>query len=143
MKKSTLLIVFFLLAFSQVFSQNWITDLTTAKELSTSQNKNIVLVFSGSDWCGPCIKLDKEIWSTQEFMKYSNENLILLKADFPKKKKNKLSKEQQDHNAMLAETYHAKFPLVVVLNSKGEVLDSFGYIKNFTPQDYINRISKL
>ena len=143
MKKTALLLVLTLLTFSQVFSQNWTTDFTTGKELSASQNKNIVLVFSGSDWCGPCIKLDKDIWSTQEFIEYSGEHLVMLKADFPRKKKNKLSKEQQAHNDMLAEKYHAKFPLVVVLNSEGEVLDSFGFIKNFSPQDYINRISKL
>jgi len=143
MIKSPLLLALALFTFSQLFSQNWVTDFSKAKELSASQNKNIVLVFSGSDWCGPCIKLDKDIWSTQEFIKYSDEHLILLKADFPRKKKNKLSKEQQAHNDMLAEKYHAKFPLVVVLNSKGEVLDSFGYIKDFTPQDYINRISNL
>ena len=143
MKKSTLLLAFALLTFSQVVAQNWTTDFSKAKELSASQHKNIMLVFSGSDWCGPCIKMESQIWQSNEFITYADEDLILLKADFPKKKKNRLPKEQQAHNDMLAEKYHAKFPLVVILNSKGEVLDSFGFLKDFTPQDYINRISKL
>ena len=143
MKKSTLVLAFTLLTFSQVVAQNWITDFSKAKEFSASQHKNIMLVFSGSDWCGPCIKMENQIWQSSEFVTYADEHLILLKADFPKKKKNRLSKEQQAHNDMLAEKYHAKFPLVVILNSEGEVLDSFGFIKDFTPQDYINQISKL
>jgi len=140
--KHPLIILVLLISF-QGFSQNWITDFSKAKELSASKNKNIVLVFSGSDWCGPCIKLDKTIWQSAEFKSYANDHLILLRADFPKRKKNKLSDEQQAHNDMLAEKYHARFPWVVVLDAKGTVLDEFGFVKNYTPQDYINRISKL
>ncbi|MFK5877910.1 MAG: thioredoxin family protein [Flavobacteriaceae bacterium] len=143
MKKSTILLAFTLLTFSQVFSQNWITDFSKAKEFSASQHKNIMLVFSGSDWCGTCIKMENQIWKSNGFVTYSDKHLILLKVDFPKKKKNRLSDELQAHNDKLAETYQAKFPLVVILDSDGKVLDSFGFIKDFTPQDYINRISKL
>ncbi|PCI08385.1 MAG: thiol-disulfide isomerase [Flavobacteriaceae bacterium] len=141
MKQS--LIILLLLISYQGFSQNWTTNFEKAKDQSALQDKKIVLVFSGSDWCGPCIKLEKEIWQSHEFISFADENLILLKADFPRKKKNKLSKEQQIQNDMLAEKYHARFPWIVVLDSKGNVLDAFGFVKNYTPQDYINRISKI
>ena len=141
MKQS--LIILILLISNHGFSQNWQTDFSKAKELASQQNKKIVLVFSGSDWCGPCIKLEKTIWQSTKFKSYADDHFIMLRADFPKKKKNKLSKEQQAKNDFLAEKYHARFPWVVVLDADGNVLDEFGFIKDYTPQDYINRISKI
>jgi hypothetical protein len=67
----------------------------------------------------------------------------MLKADFPRKKKNKLSAEQQVHNDKLAEKYQAQFPLVAVLNFEGKVLGRIGFKKKYTPEDYINFIAAL
>jgi len=125
-----------------MFSQNWITDFEEAKELALKNNKPIVLVFSGSDWCAPCMKLDKQVFDTEGFKEYSLENYVLLKADFPQRKKNKLSKEQQEHNNQLAEKYNKNgfFPLVIVLDSKGKSLGSLGY-KNIDAEAYIESIN--
>ena len=79
-------------------AQEWILDFDEAQVKAVEQDKNILLVFQGSDWCVPCMKLEKNIWESDEFIKYSQENLILVKADFPKKKSNKLSKAQMDKN---------------------------------------------
>lgn len=143
MKKVIILLTIIFLTFFEGISQNWITDLSEAKNLSTSQQKKIVLVFSGSDWCGPCMKLNTDIWKSLEFVDYSYDHFIMLKSDFPRKKKNKLSKEQQAHNDDLAEKYGAEFPLIVVLNSEGKVLGRIGYEKNYSPRDYIEYISAL
>ena len=118
--------------------QEWITDFDIAKEKSSETGNNIVLVFAGSDWCAPCIKLEKEIWESEAFKDYSKENYVLLKADFPRLKKNKLPKEQQKHNDALAEKYNTLgyFPLVLLLNSNGKVLGKTGY-KKTSPQSYI------
>ena len=72
------------------FSQNWETNFDVAKDRAEKEGKSIVMVFQGSDWCAPCMKLDKEIWTSQEFISYSDENLVMLKVDFPKRKKNAL-----------------------------------------------------
>ena len=138
-------VISFIILFTSIhgYSQNWLTDFSIAKEQSETQHKKIVLVFSGSDWCGPCIKLDNEIWKSEEFKEYAADNFVMLKADFPRKKKNKLSKEQQGHNDLLAEKYRAEFPLVVVLNSSGDELGRIGFKKDFSPKDYINYISEL
>jgi thioredoxin-related protein len=119
-------------------AQNWMTDFELAKVSAKEHNKIIVLVFQGSDWCAPCIKLDKEIWHTDEFKSYANDHFVMLKADFPKRKKNALSEEQQAHNNALAETYNKNgyFPYVVVLDDKGTVLGSAGY-KKMSPSEYI------
>ena len=120
------------------YSQEWKTNFETAKTEAAKQNKNILLVFSGSDWCGPCIKLDRDIWKSAEFMEYAKNNLILERADFPKKKSNQLSPEIRKMNQSLAEKYNkdGMFPLVIVLDKNGKVLGKTAYKKN-SPTEYI------
>ncbi len=125
-------------------AQNWLTNFEDATSLASKSNKNIVLVFQGSDWCAPCIKLDHEIWSTSAFIDYSKEHFILVKADFPRKSKNQLSKEQELQNKNLMEKYNKQgyFPFVAVINKKGELLGSTGY-KKTTPEDYIKTLTSF
>ena len=124
------------------FSQDWNTNIDQAKELASKNNQKIVLVFSGSDWCAPCIKLDREIWNTEAFKTYAKAHYVMLKADFPKRKKNALSKEQQEHNNVLAEKFNKNgyFPLVIVLDKNGTVLGKTGYQKT-TPEAFIKQIN--
>ena len=121
------------------FAQDWQNNFGKAKEMASKNNQPIILVFQGSDWCAPCIKLDQNIWSSDTFKKYAKAHFVMLKADFPKRKKNRLSKEQQKHNDALAEMYnnHGKFPLVVILDNNGKVLGKTGYDRKATPNDYI------
>jgi len=124
--------------------QDWQYDLNTAEKLATDENKTIILVFQGSDWCAPCIKLDKEIWSSDEFITYSKDHFVMLKADFPRKRQNSLSDEQQEKNNALAEKYNKSgyFPFVVVLNKEGRVLGETGY-KKMTPSEYIQHLESF
>jgi len=137
MKKISFLILF-LLSTSAIFAQDWTTNFEEAKILASKKNQNIVLVFQGSDWCGPCIKLDHEIWSTDIFKEFSKSHFVMLKADFPRRKANQLDSEQIQENTLLAEKYNPAgyFPFVVVLNSDGKVLGETGY-KKVTPTEYI------
>jgi len=137
------LIILLLFVGQLAIAQNWITDVDEAKKKSTESNKPIVLVFSGSDWCTPCMKLEKKVFDTEEFKQYASENYVLLKADFPQRKKNKLPKEQQEHNNQLAEKYNKNgfFPLVVVLSNEGKSLGSLGY-KNIEAKAYIKSINE-
>ncbi len=123
-------------------AQDWHTDFEQAKRIAKEKNQNIVLVFEGSDWCAPCKKLNREIFNSKEFKTYSKEHFVLLKVDFPKKKKNKLTKIQQEKNYSLAEKYNHRgfFPLVVVLNKKGDVLGETGYTKS-SPTEYIELLA--
>ena len=125
-------------------AQDWELDLTNAIERASQKKVPIILVFQGSDWCAPCIKLDREVWSTEEFKTYAHNNFIMLQADFPRKKKNTLSKDQQEKNNMLAEKYNYKgvFPLVVVLDAKGEIMGETGYLK-MSAAEYIDHLNTL
>lgn len=125
-------------------AQEWQTNFETAQDLAQKNNKNIVLVFQGSDWCAPCIKLDKEIWSSAEFQNLAKEHFVMLKADFPRKQKNKLPAEQETRNKSLASKYNPNgyFPYVVVLNPTGKVLGDAGYEKT-TPKTYFNKLNSF
>jgi len=94
-----------------------------------SQNKELILLnFSGSDWCIPCIKLHKNIIETDEFKKLETENVVVyINADFPRNKKNQLSSELKKENASLADQYNQKglFPYTLLLNSEGKILKSW------------------
>lgn len=143
-KKIGLLIVLWAALIPSVFAQEWLTKLDEAKSKATETNQNILLVFSGSDWCVPCMKLEKSIWNSEEFKTFSDDHFVLLRADFLKQKKNRLSEEQQAHNEQLAEKYNPNgfFPLVLVLNNEGEVLGQTGY-KNVAPSEYIKQLVAL
>tara|TARA_R110002033_G_scaffold28871_7_gene64871 strand:+ start:1003 stop:1437 length:435 start_codon:yes stop_codon:yes gene_type:complete len=125
-------------------AQNWHTNFAEAEAEAKKNDKPIVLVFSGSDWCAPCIKLDKDIWQSEEFKKYATGHYILYKADFPRRKTNKLSDEKEKENKILAEKYNRKgyFPLVLVLNAEGKVLGETGY-KKVTPAAYISSLNSF
>ncbi len=141
MKKIVAVCLLTLVTIASVTAQEWQTDFAKAKKIAAAESKPIILVFQGSDWCAPCIKLDREVWSTAYFKTYAAKHYVMLKADFPRKKGNALPEEQSKANAILAETYNKQgyFPFVVVLNSDGKVLGESSY-KKITPEDYIKQL---
>jgi len=140
MKKIIFIGVFLFISIN-VSGQTWLSNYDETIAQAQKENKNIIMVFAGTDWCAPCIKLEKYIWESEYFKKYAKDNWVLLKLDFPKRKANKLPKEQQNHNDELAEKYNNKgyFPLVLVLDKNGTVLGETGY-KKITAQEYINEL---
>ncbi|MEZ4803168.1 MAG: thioredoxin family protein [Gelidibacter sp.] len=141
MKKNILLTCLFVVLCYTVHAQEWHTNMDEAKKIASTNNEKILLVFQGSDWCAPCMKLDKQIFQTEEFQGLVKNNFVMLKADFPRKKANKLSPELEAQNAKLAETYNTQgfFPLVVVLDKTGKLLGKMGY-ENISPKEYYNKI---
>lgn len=122
--------------------QQWHTDLTQAMAEASEKSVPIILVFQGSDWCAPCIRLDREVWGTEAFKAYAEDHYVMLHADFPRKKQNALTEAQQQANNQLAERYNPNgiFPFVVVLDHSGKVLFETGY-KGMTPKDYITHLN--
>ncbi len=123
----------------------WFTDYTQAKTEAASSHKLVLINFSGSDWCGPCIRMKREIFGTETFEKYASDNLVLVHADFPRAKKNQLSKEQIKKNELLADKYdkEGKFPLTVLIDAQGKVLKEWEGLPNETPEKFINEISTI
>ena len=133
--------VLLILLSTSLSAQIWTSTWEQALQKANVEEKKIVLVFSGSDWCIPCIKLDKEVWMNQAFIAYAEENLILYRADFPKRKKNKLAPLLQEQNESLAEVYNPKgyFPWVVVLSPSQKIIGSFVY-ERLPVSTYIEKI---
>jgi thiol-disulfide isomerase/thioredoxin len=142
MKKIIYIALFFLTQFS--VAQDWVSSWSHATESATTLNKPILLVFSGSDWCAPCIKLDRDIWTTPVFQSYAKKNLILYKADFPRRKANQLPEPLASENNKLAEQYNTKgyFPLVVLLSPKKDILGQTAYL-NISPEAYIEKLQDM
>lgn len=123
----------------------WLHSLEAAKETAKKEHKLILLNFSGSDWCIPCIRLHDEIFQSESFSVYANNSLILVNADFPRKNKNKLSKEQQKINDDLAERYNPQgsFPYTLLLDENGNKLKVWdGFYKN-GPENFIHEINEV
>ena len=125
-------------------AQDWQPSWEVATKTSETKNKPILLVFSGSDWCAPCIKLDRDIWSTQVFQAFAKDHLVLYKADFPRRKANQLPEPLATQNKQLAAQFNAKgyFPLVVMLSAKKEVLGQTAYL-NISPEAYTNKLKAM
>ncbi len=118
-------LVFFLIL--SLVPLQWGNDLDAARKLAHDQNKLILLNFSGSDWCAPCILTRREYFESENFMQMAKENLVLVNADFPRKKKNQLSADQSKKNDALAEKYNKEgnFPYTLLLDANGNVLRSW------------------
>lgn len=142
--KLKLLAVIFLIGIASSFGQEWQRDIKKAKQIAKEKHHPIILVFQGSDWCAPCIKLDREVWSTEEFQKYAKDHYVMLQADFPRKKKNALPKDQAKANTKLAELYNKRgiFPFVVVLDAQGNVQGETSY-KKMNPKEYIQLLDSF
>ena len=117
----------FVLAASALADSGWETDLKKAQEQAKSSNKLVFLDFTGSDWCGWCIRLDKDVFSKPQFKDYATKNLVLVEVDFPRSKEQNPDLRKQ--NRQLAEQYQVQgFPTIVVLNGAGrEVWRYDGY----------------
>lgn len=102
------------------------TDFAAAKEKAAKENKALLVEFTGSDWCPPCISLNKEVFSKDEFLKAAQKDFVLVSLDFPKRKK--LSPELVKQNETLAKKYGVQgFPTILFMNAKGKVFKQAGY----------------
>ena len=108
--------------------EGWMTDFEAAQAKAAEKGKPMLLDFTGSDWCGWCIRLDKETFSKPEFQKFAKDNLVLVELDFPNNKPQ--SAEIKKQNEALQEKYGVQgFPTLVLLNSEGkEIARNPGYL---------------
>jgi len=123
----------------------WGTDLDKAKESAQAGHKLIMLNFSGSDWCGPCIRMHKELFESKTFSEYANDHLVLVSADFPRLKKHQLSPEQLNKNNKLAETYNKEgnFPFTLLLSADGKVLKTWDGYPKTSPEEFTDQIKAI
>lgn len=133
--------VFLLGQFARAES-DWLNDYKKAQEEAKATHKVLLLNFTGSDWCGWCIKFDREVLSKPQFKDYARDNLVLVELDFPRAKPQ--SPEVRKQNRELAQQYEVVgFPTIIVLNSDGQTLWKFdGYFPDGADA-FIEQLQKL
>ena len=121
---------------------SWLTDYEAAKAKAKSDNKLVLLEFTGSDWCGYCKRMQAEIFSKPQFQDYAAKNLILVELDFPRAKPQSDTVRKQ--NMQLANEYDVEgFPTTIVLSPDGKrVAHFFGYLEG-GPESLIAALEKL
>jgi len=120
----------------------WLNDYKKAQEEAKASNKFLLLNFTGSDWCGWCIKFDKEVFSQPQFKDYARNNLVLVELDFPRRKQQ--GPDLQKQNRQLAMQYEVfGFPTIVVLNSTGQKLWQYDGYFSGGPDAFIAQLEKL
>ena len=121
----------------------WQTDYDKALAAAKAQDKNVFLNFTGSDWCGPCIALHKDVFSKEEFLNYAKENLILVEIDYPKTKP--LPDEIKSQNERLKSQYNINkvgFPTYALIDARGKLLGTHTGYDDEKPADIIAQIKK-
>lgn len=104
----------------------WLTDFEAAQAKAVEEQKPLLLDFTGSDWCGWCIRLKEEVFSKQAFKDYAADSLVLVELDFPRGKKQ--TPELKAQNEALAMKYRIRgFPTILLLSPEGELIEQTGY----------------
>jgi len=152
MKKSLVILTLILvLAISACMAQTkenksdngitWYTNLEEAQTVAQEKEVPIFIHFTGSDWCGWCMKLDEEVYSKKVFQDYVAENLVMVVIDFPKKIKQ--SSETKAYNESLARKYGIRgFPTVQLLKPDGTPIAQTGY-QYGGAEKYIEHLEEL
>ena len=132
--------VMLLCSTSQAAEEGWLTDYNDALAQAKKENKNLMVLFTGSDWCIWCKRLQADVLTKDEFKDFAKENLILLALDFPRE--NKPSKEVQAERRALAEKYQIEgYPTLVLLTPEEKDFGRMGYTKEVS--DFLAEYKKL
>ncbi|WP_190242635.1 thioredoxin family protein [Hymenobacter lapidiphilus] len=107
----------------------WSSSLEAAMQQAKATNRPVLAIFSGSDWCKPCIMLKQEVFDKPAFEQFARDKFVLAHFDFPRSKKNKLSADQTRQNELAASKLNQEgsFPLVVLISPEGKILAKTGY----------------
>jgi len=136
--RKRLVVIVVLFALLKVAAAEWQSDYAKALTKAKAENKRVLLDFTGSDWCGPCIQLNKTVFSTKEFHAFADKNLIFVEVDYPKGKKQSAELVQQ--NEKLAKEYgidEKGYPTVVLLDPAGRKIREFTGYSGETTNDFI------
>jgi len=120
----------------------WLHDFEAAKTQAKEESKPIFINFTGSDWCGWCIKLEKEVFTKKEFQEYAKDNLVLVEIDFPEKKEQSVDLKAQ--NKKLDKDFEIEgYPTLFLLDADGKKFtDDIGY-REGGPEAYVKHLKSL
>lgn len=127
---------------STAAGEGWMTDFEAAKQKAAAENKDLLVDFTGSDWCGWCIKLVDEVFKHDAFKQGAADNFVLVELDFPQDK-SKLDEATQKQNEMLQKKYSIQgFPTILLLDDQGRPYAQTGYQAG-GPEKYLSHLDGL
>lgn len=144
MKKivARLLIGLMFVQMTAVNAAEWMTDLPKAQAKAKAEKKMVLMDFTGSDWCGWCIKFKEEVLSKPEFTQYADKNLVLVELDFPRKKPQAAG--EKTANQTLKAKYDVQgFPTLILLDSDGKEIGRQGGYSKGGPKAFIAKLEKM
>lgn len=122
--------------------EGWATDFEAAKKQAADSGKDLLVDFTGSDWCGWCIKLNKEVFQHDAFKNGVKDTFVLVELDFPRDK-SKVSEAIQKQNKELAKAYAVRgYPTILLCDAKGRPYAKTGYQKG-GPEEYVKHLNEL
>lgn len=138
--RSLLLLLFAAALICPAFAGGWSDDYKASLAAAAKEHKNVLLDFTGSDWCGWCIRLKRDTFDQPAFKEYADKNLVLVEIDFPQGKSQ--SPEVKKQNDALQQQYQVQgFPTLVLLSPEGKVIkQQSGYIPG-GPKGFIEWVS--
>lgn len=126
---------------AKVKQGDWLENYAEALAAAKQLKRPVLIDFTGSDWCGWCIRLDREVFSQKAFIKYAKRDLVLLKLDFPQRKK--LSEALQKQNRELAKKFGIRgFPTIVIVDAEGKEIARTGYQRGGA-KNYVDHLKDL
>jgi protein disulfide-isomerase len=120
----------------------WVTDLDRAQAMAKAERKLVLIDFTGSDWCPPCMKLHQRVLTSKEFAQFARKNLVLVLVDFPHGRK--LPVDQQKANEALVARFGVNgFPTILVLDANGKQLSREDGYDGATAPEFVTSLEKL
>ncbi|MFT5286476.1 MAG: thioredoxin-related protein [Planctomycetota bacterium] len=121
----------------------WVSDYDVAVKLAKEQGKDLLVDFTGSDWCGWCIKLDEEVFAHEEFLTYATANYVLVALDYPRKDEAMARVPNPARNQELAQLHGVEgFPTILLMTATGDVFGRTGYAPG-GPKAYVQHLTEL
>jgi thioredoxin-related protein len=122
--------------------EGWLTDIDAAKKTAAESKKDLLIDFTGSDWCGWCIKLNDEVFKHDAFKAGVKDSFVLVEIDFPREK-GKLSEDARKRNTELGEKYAVQgYPTILLCDAEGKPFAATGYEKG-GPEKYVDHLNEL
>lgn len=130
-------VLFLLLANQAIYSQTWKTNFNDALKEASATGKEVLLLFSVADNCDSCLRLEKNVLQSEEFLAYTKDNYVLVKQDFQSN-----TPESIEENLLIVEKYNKDgfFPLLVMVNKNAKIVGQLGTYNNETPAQYIAKL---
>ena len=134
-----------LLCYAMMSFIQWQPNFVIAKKIALQKHELILLNFSGSDWCGPCMRLHKEIFESPVFSKMADTSLVMINADFPRDRKDQLDAQTQKQNDILADKYNPTgiFPYTLLLDPNGNIIKTWEGFPTESAEEFADEINSI